>query len=178
MKFAILSIPHTGTHFVSDLLGGPNDLPPEKMHTELNCGENQFYISHIYLLPEFERAEDQGYTIVCPLRHPIKTIESWCNWAEITGEYKKDHMQPEYVLKMYKSLIWASELYDLNILPIDSPKREHWLDVFNKKYGLNLATRWRPLNSIGEYVTSTPEELRKKTDHLLTDNSEFFGRYY
>ena len=76
------------------------------------------------------------------------------------------------------NLITLSQLYDVSFIPIDSPRRDYWIEALNKKFNLSLTTNWRPLNSIGEYVTTTPEELRKATDELLSTEEAFFNKYY
>ena len=168
MKFAILSVPHTGTHFVSDLLGGPDSGLADVMGTRYVTEEHELYVSHV----------SEGFSIVAPLRHPAQTMESWCNWGHITGQYKEGYTQPSYVPTMFKNLIVMSDIYDITFLPIDSPKREFFLDEFNLKFGLQLETGWRPLNSIGEYKTTTPPELKELTEELLTEHRQFFDKYY
>jgi hypothetical protein len=171
MKFAILSIPHTGTHFVTKLLTG---------ETEVNMGTSEtLYTSHVYKLSAFEKAQQEGYVIVCPMRHPVTTMHSWAKWAaKLPENYSGDIVSPKNVPTLYRNLIWADELFDVNFIPIDSPHRDEYLDRFNKKYSLSLSTVWKPENSIGESRVQAAEYLIEKVARLMKDNREFFENFY
>jgi hypothetical protein len=190
MKWAILSIPHTGTHFVLDLLGGSVPKLKEQMNIPYEQNGNSYYVSHSYRLTIFEIMEDQGYEIVCPMRHPITTIISWANWqarqpvdlnAVVGGDNLPDvwqYFEPDFVPKLYRGIITANQLYNINFLPIDSEYRQDYLDCFNRKYNLNITTQWKPLNSIGEHDEQVPERLIDEVEHLTKSNPEFFGMFY
>lgn len=190
MKFAILTIPHTGTHFVLNLLGGTRDNLHDWMSKKFDANGHNFFVAHIYRLPVFEIMESEGYNIICPMRHPITTVRSWHDRytkdpIEIPDEgvpgYVENlerYINPEFVPNLYKSLITADQLYDINFLPIDSPKREEFLQKLNEKLGLSLETEWRPLNSHGESTLDIPEPLLTRTKDLIYENPEFFGKFY
>jgi hypothetical protein len=179
VKFAILSIPHTGTHFVLNLLGGHRENLLDWMNKVFEASGHEFYVSHTYLLPVFERVVDHGFNIVMPMRHPITTVRSWRNWeAKSDIEHKTELVKSKYVPRMYKNIITIDQLYDINYISVDSPNREQLLDDFNKKFGLNLSTEWKPLNSIGKHTEDIPEELEEETLKLIKENPKFFGRFY
>jgi len=192
MRWSVVSIPHTGTHSVLDILGGTVPHLKEMMNIPYCIDGCEYYVAHLYRSTLIERVLSYGYEVVIPMRHPVKTVESWCNWQEknpvqienVVGADNlpevEQYFEPEWVLKLFRTLIWLDELYpgDLNYLPVDAPTRDYYLDKLNHKYNLSLTTNWRPLNSIGEYVTDTPKELREATDNLLKDNKEFFSRFY
>ena len=191
MKYAIMTIPHTGTHFVLNLLGGTRDNLKDWMNTKFNANGNDYYVSHNYRLPIYEMMESMGYIIVTPIRHPLTTVRSWID------RYKKEpiplpddihsdtyvidaekYVNPDWVPNLYKSLITIDDLYDVNYIPIDSPYREEYLRKFNARYNLELTTQWRPLNSHGETTYDIPPELLAKTAEMMQDNRDFFKRFY
>ena len=192
MKIAIMTIPHTGTHFVLNLLGGTRDNLADWMNKKFDANGHSFYVSHTYRLPIFEMMESEGYTIVSSLRHPITTVKSWHDQytktpLEIPEDVDDTRIYPPHIEKyvtvnnlpnLYKGLIMASQLYDINFIPIDSPKREEFLEVFNMKYGLDLKTEWRPLNSHGEHTLDIPSDLLDQTNKMMKENKEFFDRFY
>ena len=176
MKIAILSIPHTGTHFINQLLGGGDRVEMLGLNT---TGDHQLYVSHTYNLKVFRGVHDQGYEIVVPMRHPITTLNSWATWAEKSPIEHKGHMvKPAYVPTLYRQLIEASKVFQLNFLPIDSPYREEFLEQFNTKYHLNLTTQWKPLNSIGQDRLEATSGIRKEMEKLIESNADFFNQFY
>lgn len=189
MKFAIMTIPHTGTHFVLNLLGGSRDELADWMNKKFYANGHDFYVSHIYRLPLFEMMESEGYTLVTPIRHPMTTVKSWYDkyqkepivvpddLSDKVAEIEK-YVKPDFVPNLYKSLVVASQLYDINFIPIDSPRREEYLRKFNEKFRLGLRTSWRPLNSHGESTLDIPETLKTKTQNVIDENPEFFGMFY
>jgi hypothetical protein len=191
MKFAIMSVPHTGTHFVLNLLGGSRDELADWMNKEFRANNGHvFYVSHVYRLPIFEMVESKGYNIIAPLRHPITTVKSWHDKytkepVEIpegmtdqeVAEIER-YVKPSWVPKLYKAMIVASQLYDINFIPIDSPHRDDYLRKFKKKFGLQLNTFWKPLNSHGESTIELPDDLLTSTQNMMNENKEFFDMFY
>ena len=176
MKFAILSIPHTGSHFVNHLLGGGDRIEMLGLNT---TGDHQLYVSHTYNLKVFRGVKEQGYEIVVPMRHPIATLNSWATWADKSPIEHKGHMvRPAYVPTLFKQLIAASKKFKLNFLPVDSPYREEFLELFNKKYHLSLTTKWKPLNSIGQDRLEATPDIRKEMEELIEGNPDFFNQFY
>lgn len=170
--WALLSIPHTGTHFVNSLLGGGNQLT-------LNEDEHGIYTSHIYRMAIFEKVSQAGMKIVAPMRHPLTTAESWCKWAAAHPEnYNDELVNPSVVPSLYKKMIMGSQLYDVDFIPIDSPYREEHLRRFNRKHGLDITTQWKPLNSIGDVTASMPAGLAENIAQLMSSNRDFFEKFY
>jgi hypothetical protein len=179
-RFAILSVPHTGTNFVCHLLGGPKKLEVKDMDSLHTEGPHDLFLAHTYRMSCYQYAYEHGFEIVVPMRHPVKTCESWMNWRLKADEKHHDQwwMQEDVPLKLFKTLITMDQLFDISYLPIDGPYKREYLDCFNKKHGLNLKTKWRKRNSIGKYVTTLPDGLREEAEKFIQDNSEFFCRFY
>jgi hypothetical protein len=137
------------------------------------------YTSHIYQLTAFERADQEQRMIIVPMRHPITTMHSWAKWAaKSTEDYSGDIVNPKNVPNLYKNIIWADELFDINYVPIDSPYREEFLYKLRRRTGLPLVTEWAPLNSIGQSDVQASDYLIEKAERLMDDNREFFENFY
>jgi hypothetical protein len=159
------------------------------MNKPFEAGGNQFFVAHVYRLPVFELMEEHRYNIICPLRHPITTVKSWHDkytkepmevpddLSDMVDEVQK-YCRTEWVPNLYKNIIFADKLYDINFIPIDSPRRDEYLRKFKKKFGLHLNTFWKPLNSHGVSTVDTPDELLTSTQDLINENPEFFGKFY
>ena len=189
MKFAIMTVPHTGTHFVLNLLGGSRDALADWMNKKFEANGHDFFVAHVYRLPLFEKMESEGYNLICPVRHPITTVKSWHDkytkepivipddMGDRIAEVEK-YVKPSWVPNLYKSMIVANQLYDINFIPIDSPRREEYLSKFSDRYGLDLKTEWRPLNSHGKSTIDIPDDLLIKTQNMMNENKEFFDMFY
>jgi hypothetical protein len=190
MKLAILSIPHTGTNFVYNLVGG--QLPIVRRQFE-EANEHDVIPFHIFNYSVFEEAEQNGFTIITPLRHPIAAAKSWVNWwtifyqdgqgwhPDLTEEEKEDLIKRNSLsvfFKMFNNLIACSSLYDINFLPLDSENRQEYLDMLNKELGTHLTTEWKPINSIGQHTKEIPQNVLEEAEELINNNKEFFNKFY
>ena len=178
-KFAILSIPHTGTHFVFKLLGGSGEM---NMNEVTKYPEAEIYVGHIYKITVFERLSQAGFQIVVPMRHPLTTVSSWVTWEDtIDHEYTpevKQYANSGYVPQLYRNLIMADQLYDIDYIPVDSPYKHDFLRAFNRKHNKDYVTQWKPENSIQKEHLSVPRSLVEDVAMLMDENREFFERFY
>ena len=186
-KIAILSIPHTGTHFVHSLFDGPF---PIKIYKDHQAPRHIIHPAHIFDMSVFEYMNLEGYQIVVPIRHPITTTRSWVNWFKAKKEGTKkiqvaDHItirdeynHPDMVIPLYQKLIFVDGMYDINYLPIDSPKRQEYLERMNQNLNTSIRTSWKPINSIGAHEEEIPPELLERTKAFINDNKQFFNKFY
>jgi hypothetical protein len=192
MKIGIISVPHTGTHFIANLFNAKFPLLHAKPQTN---DDNTILYHHPYVIASFEKLDSEGYALICPMRHPMVTMRSWINWQDsfnkqdgriqnipnlenTTSERAEWNIDPERVPMLYKNLIWGSELYDVNFIPIDSPVRQKYLDKLNKKLKTNIATEWKPLNSIGKHYLDIPPYYKSLVNNLINENINFFKQFY
>jgi hypothetical protein len=199
MKVAILSIPHTGTHFVFDLFGGKSIVRPG-VESVTDSG-TKIICKHINFPAVFEEMSSKDYVICTPMRDPLVTLRSWYQWQykyimkpqDITELREKrkaagdcgidlelpyfeacEAIKPERVLMHFKALIQMDDIYDINYFPVDSINRQSFLDEFNRKYGTSLKTKWKPRNTIGAHEQEVPVKEQQKLKEFLKDNKEFF----
>jgi hypothetical protein len=201
LKIAIISVPHTGTHFVFQMFGGEGVV---KMGEPYDTKEHRIISNHTNFPAVFEEAEQAGYTIVTPMRHPLTTLRSWMTWQHtyLTDPEKIERLRertrkdgdcsiqialsyedairaidPKRVVMHFKSLIAMNDIYDINFFPCDSSNRQEFLDSFNKKYKQSLETQWKPVNSIGTHTQDIPFDLYKEMMELMDSEKEFFDKF-
>jgi hypothetical protein len=117
------------------------------------------------------------------MRHPLTTVRSWLTWEDtLDPEYdEKDrqYINPEWVVtNLYKNVIMADQLYDVDFIPVDSPYKEDFLRKFNQKHRTEFITQWRKENSIRKDHLDIPQGLSEKVAELMMNNREFFSRFY
>lgn len=110
-------------------------------------------------------------------RYTKRPLEIPDDLSHKVAEIEK-YVKPSWVPNLYKNLIVANQLYDINFFPIDSPRREEYLRKFNEKYKLGLRTSWRPLNSHGDHTYDIPDDLVTSTKNMMDENKEFFDMFY
>ncbi len=135
MLVIITSVPHTGTHFMVDLIGLPTCEDDPKTLNEVIAGdrEDNYLLRHTYLqggnLAFIEKWGDQA-VMVSPLRHPMVTAQSW----------KNKNMVISQMVDYFHNMITMTHqpLY----LPLDAPCRYQRLEEIRAATGLPCVTEW------------------------------------
>ena len=135
----IISVPHTGTVFLREVL---------------YC--NYFHCDD--LTPEKLAETVEGKIVVSPLRDPVDVWRSWVK-REGTGL----QLPRERFTENWKRLAQMDRDYDVHYVCVDRPERDEQLRVVEKKLSdprrisKRLHTDWKPLNSVSGEVSEKPE---------------------
>ena len=118
----ILSVPHTGTRFLKDLLKAPHN--------------------HVTQANVKERI--RAKPIVCvPLRDPRKVWESWVT-RHNSGTHSPDELYFEYE-RNWRLLEGYDKLKHMYYLPVDHKDRELYLELMARVTNKDLVTHWDPV---------------------------------
>lgn len=169
MVILIPTIPHTGTKLLADSL-----LFEFEHNALINKPKNgQKIDDHIY--PEkITRWKElmQEYPAIVPLRHPIKCAVSWERRNRDLGE----------MVVMWYILVEQLDQFNPHYLPIDSPKRNQYLNRINQSLGLKLSTDWPITNSKHGSSEATIQDLglnsRGQILRLCKNIEHFLDRFY
>lgn len=161
----VTSIPHTGTHFLMDLLGF------RKPWREFTHGWQSSNAGHRFdhILPQqkhlFLPLIEKEMTFI-PLRHPRAVLKSW-----------EDRGKPVTVLEaMWRVLV--EDIHPLNpiYIPVDTTAREGSLEDARERSGLDLETNWKAsgekCGNSGTDWTNLPEW------HLEAELGPILDRFY
>jgi hypothetical protein len=146
----IASVPHSGSRFVSALLGVP------------------FW--HVYQGESLEKILGHD-VIVVPLRHPMKVAQSWKN----RGKPIVSHPKHEPMIAMWRTLIDVIAPLEPLYVPVDSENRDVYLAKLGKATKRRLKTDWRG-KSDGYLLTPLNDEDEAAVRTLLAD--PFFEQFY
>ncbi len=128
----ILSIPHTGTRALSDLL--------------------QCHHIHVhYLWPRLD-AELRDNVIVMPLRNPKRVWFSWVNRVGTDHEIDLNRFN-----KQWRKLQQLDRIYDIFYLPVDHSERNEQLELLSDKLGTKIKPGWKRTGHMGGIRGPKPE---------------------
>lgn len=133
--FTLLSLPHSGTHFVQDLFR------PFVRHNW----------AHIH--PEFHerRFLTVEGTIIVPMRHPDLIGQTWLGWQDTLHNLRWSWD------KLLTVVLPKEPLF----LPVDCPKiRQQYLDKINATLGFEVKTEWKPVHAKGKRVPYVETDQR------------------
>ena len=163
MLIALLSIPHTGTHFVRDRLLRPAGIDYIDRHIWPDPGR---YESLRHRVEEYKRAG----AIITPIRHPLAVAKSWKRRGRPINE----------LAQWWRQLVKQIDPLGPYYLPLDSKLRDAALDKINRDLALNLdPLDWPVLRDpTREYP---PADLTDQERSLVLSehyDPAFFGRWY
>lgn len=141
--------------------------------TEVEKGINgyNFAYGHIYprLRDKFMPMIEDSVTIM-PLRHPLLTAKSW---LERSGNMDE-------LVETWELLVNEIDPHGPIYLPIDSPRRDEYLDNLNMHLGTDIQTDWKPVGSFkGNHALRHQDISGPPIIHELSERiSGFLGRFY
>lgn len=165
-RYAVISIQHTGTHFLADMF-----VPQYHWASLVERDERPtIHVGHISpgQFPHILKLLDE-IPVLIPVRHPYVVAESWKRKNKPIGE----------LVIAYKLL---NQIKDKTpyYLAVDSLEREQQLAEINCKLQLNLQTDWEPRNVKTNTYYLRPDELEPDPLILqvMDEMSEFFSLFY
>ncbi|NIR52894.1 hypothetical protein GWO43_30200 [candidate division KSB1 bacterium] len=157
MNIFMVSIPHTGTNLLLNILKATG--LPDWTLAEPQEGIHHGHVMDAYLAERFD------CPIVSPLRHPHVTEISWRKRDKDTTE-------------MCEGFRVLANL-DPIVVPVDSPQRDKHLKDAGKKLKLELTSEWPVTNSIGNWALIWRDITPSQQVKELTDEIQpFIQRYY
>jgi len=172
VKLCLLTVPHTGTKFT------------ERMFWDLGYhayamvddpkDDKALFGGHTVLPDQVELAkrliEDRGFPLIVTLRHPYLVEKSWIG---------RNKSVPNMINAFYVLGDLIKE-YDPYVLPVDSPVREHCLELMREGLNLNLRTNWKPTNISQSTYELSPDEVTPSPEvqQMVTDLYPILVPYY
>lgn len=157
----LFTIPHTGSHLVRDeVIGG--EWVGAGDRAEGNC------FNHILMHnPSLLTMRMQQAPTIITVRHPRLAATSWI-------KRKKDVKD---LIVSYYILVEILDKYDPLYLPIDSKRRDEYLEAINKALKTDYQTDW-PMVSV--HNTRKPDlgEYTEDIDRLCKNIKPFLDRFY
>jgi hypothetical protein len=155
-KYLVLSVEHSGTRFVKNHL--------------LRGHERSYY----HLRPHYQdflRTVVEKYQFVfVPLRHPLEIARSW----------SKRGMSLEMLAERFDCLSEFFDSYDPLWIPVDSPIRDHFVEIARCRVGIDLDPGKWPL--VGHEVAKADHRMTADELELIAPsikrNQKFFERFY
>lgn len=161
------TVRHTGSHFVVGLFGFNINQGKSWKHN----GEGEFYFDHIHpsqvdkFLPIL-----QENTVVVPLRHPKVTAQSWKSRKKCEQE----------MIECFDCLVDVVDKEDPHYLPLDSDRRDKYLDALNSDLGLNLTTDWgaKGVKQNNQSLRHQDVKASPEVEDLCNRIKPFLDRFY
>jgi len=161
--FFIISVMHTGTRFLTEVLNCKHD------HVGRLSQDDGYIISHAYD-PALNDRQDNGVcpVLVSPLRDPKKT---WLSWAvRETKTNLASHKEATVQDCFIDSWERLAKLEDIIYVPIDRPEGESQLRLLERKINYGLPLYW-PVRSLNADWT-------KKVGHIPYPSDLPFDDWY
>lgn len=140
MCLIIASVPHTGSHFLIDLVDY-TVLPKDDMMQHAVERNQRFYrFHHVYGGESMEWLLKYGKMapVISPLRHPMAVAQSWKN----RGKPIVKHDVHAPMVQLFHNLIDLAQRVRVTFLPLDVPDRNARLRRVSEVAGRSLRTRW------------------------------------
>lgn len=156
MTIAVLSIPHSGTHFAKSLF-------------------NPEYLSHVFpdTVDEWIKGAREQDMVIVPLRHPFAILKSWKNIRPGRIQAEMAHYFELLERVVDRELACGVPFY----LPVDLPgERDDCLEAINIYAGREYKTDWQPVRQAHPY--ELPGQLLKVKDLELLPITVPFTRFY
>lgn len=125
------TIRHSGSHFILNLFGSQvgSHSHPDRVTGDLN----EIVFCHVDEQNQMlTLAED--HPVIIPLRHPKAIARSW----------QARNKDLKTLCRDFHTLIDQYDRLKPLYLPLDSPKREDFLEAINQALGVQLVTDWIP----------------------------------
>lgn len=171
----IASVPHTGSHFLIDLIGYEVMRDKADIRHEVERNQRVYRFHHVYDGESMEWLLKYGNIapVISPLRHPMSVAQSWKN----RGKPIDKHEVHAPMVRLFQNLIDLSKKVNMRFLPLDSPDRDQYLRRISDVARRNFKTQWAyygpgPVNPTVPLTQSD----RDAVDNLMTD--PFFRLYY
>lgn len=171
----IASVPHTGSHFLIDMVGY-TVLPKDSMMKHAIERNQKFYrFHHVYGGESMEWLLKFGQMapVISPLRHPMSVAQSWKNRGKAIT--KEDRRAP--MVDLFHNLIELAQRVRITFLPLDVPNRNLHLRRVSEVARRQLRTRWAFFGpgSVKPEIALTSSD-RDAVTELMTH--PFFEPYY
>lgn len=127
------TVPHTGTHFMRELL--------------LEAEVDRVVLVHPYpdQVDELRQLFLEGAVCIIPVRDPARVFCSWIKYGKNPDDYA-GHSLDEWMAIQADLALEARAYY----LHIDKPGvRDLQLEEINRELGLDLVTDWEPVRQAG-----------------------------
>lgn len=151
----IVSVPHTGNHFIFDRVIAGEDF--RVCHTDRRG-----------ILTAGDRAKESR--CIAPLRHPRDVLRSWVHRRRTKNA---EYYTLEHFLSSWRGLIDEVDPHDPLYLPVDRPDRQGYLDEINRVLGKCYQTDWRC--TPGDYDVTLAQAEEQALATLMED--PFFARF-
>lgn len=126
------TVPHTGTHFMRELLQG-----------------HEIHLRHVYLdeIEELDELLAAGNPAIVPRRPTARVLTSWLKYdkdpRDFAGMSIDDWFKMQHVV-----LEGVDQVYYLNLE--DAGIRDEQLAIINQELGLELTTDWKPVRQASD----------------------------
>lgn len=171
----IASVPHTGSHFLIDLIDYAILRDEADIKHALERNHKVYRFHHVYGGESMEWLLKYGSMapVISPLRHPMDVAQSWKN----RGKPIIEHKVHAPMIELFHSLIELSKRIPMHFLPLDHPNREQYLKRISAVAGRTFKTRWDRFGPVPKnpHKELTEAEIEAVSD-LMTD--PFFGPFY
>lgn len=163
----VASVPHTGTHFVLDLLKKAG-FEPQKKSSDFRDGT----FCHMHSMGTRDALEklalhrERGDTFVSPLRHPMKCAETWAKRRKQILPARKEGRNTTMIEAWHNFIVQFLPLKPI-LLPVDAPDRENWLVHFCEALGCKVETDWTPVFTSHREPRALDPEERQAVDELI-----------
>jgi len=161
----LASVYHTGTRFCRESLFGDFSFGPRTIGT--NPQATYVHIEPVHIEPLQYWLKTAEHTVV-PLRHPLLVASSW----------KARGLHLTLLDEQWRTLVDVVMPRDPIYLPLDHPDRGRYLEVLNKRMGLNLKTDWQPVGSRLPVDIRNDEPLTSAERRRAEDWSDLFEDVY
>jgi hypothetical protein len=131
------TVPHTGTHFIRDLL----------QHAPRAPGIERILVAHPYPgnRDGLRKLVTDGNPVVLPRRDPDAVRGSWIKYGKDLADYAGASIDEWF--RIQTEVIAGGAAF---FLDLDQPGRRTWqLNIINMALGLDLVTDWQPVRQPG-----------------------------
>lgn len=131
----VVTIPHTGTHFIFRLLH-------ERM-----VKNKDYLLRACHAIRERNEANyfpGPGQILVVTLRDPKAT---WRSWTKRNRHPDPERRLMEFVASWKRLNAFCESNEDVFLVPIDTPDRQTYLDALCERLGIPRETEWKPANA-------------------------------
>ncbi len=171
----IASVPHTGSHFLIDLIDYEILRDESDIKHALERNHKVYRFHHVYGGESMEWLLKYGSMapVISPLRHPMSVAQSWKN----RGKPIIEHDVHAPMIELFQALIELSKQVKMYFLPLDHPMREQYLKRISDVAGRSFKTRWDRYGPIpsNPHQDLTVAEI-DAVNELMTD--PFFEQFY
>ena len=166
MSILLLTITQTGTHFMmQEVLRNYDKV------TKPDGGKTTLVQRHLPMLIVDEIEVEhllKSYTCIATLRHPLATMQSWKNVGQSLPR----------LTHQYRLLVKYIAEFNLVVLPIDSPRREHWLVKASRQLDNLSCTDWPIVRGNRNFTFKPLTQLEfESAQEIVKSHHDMFAAY-